>query len=90
MKRYINHIINTRAPHERRQHAMQIAGAVTALVFAVWIGTLGMRLGGGTVAADDTGTQTVNPDVSLTASAAAARQDNAAHLEVSTTSVYSN
>ncbi len=90
MRNYLEHIKNTRTPHERRTHALQIAGVVTALLFVVWVGTLSIRFGGiGAVAADD-GTQTVLPagdQSSLTASAAAARQNNAAHLEVSTTSV---
>ncbi len=51
-------------PHERRQHAMQIAGIVTAAVFAVWITTLGLRLGGTIRVAEDSSNQT-----SLSASA---------------------
>lgn len=46
MKKYFDHI-KTKEPHERRQHAMQIAGVVTAMVFAVWITTLGFRLSSG-------------------------------------------
>ncbi len=46
MKKYFDHI-NTKEPHERRQHAMRIASVVTAMVFAVWITTLGFRLGSG-------------------------------------------
>ncbi len=46
MKKYFDHI-NSKEPHERRQHAMRIASVVTAMVFAVWITTLGFRLGGG-------------------------------------------
>jgi hypothetical protein len=61
MRQYFNHV-KSKEPHERRQHAMRIAGAVTAAVFAVWITTLGLRLGG-TQVAQDTGDQT-----SLTAS----------------------
>jgi hypothetical protein len=64
MKRYFDHI-QTKEPHERRQHAMRLAGAVTAAVFAVWITTLGLRLGGSGQLAQDDGTQT-----SLSASAA--------------------
>jgi hypothetical protein len=53
MKKYFDHI-QSKEPHERRQHAMQIAGVVTAMVFAVWITTLGFRLSSGNdqVAAD--------------------------------------
>lgn len=43
MKRYIEHV-QSRDPHDRRVHAMRLAGTVTAAVFAVWITTLGFRL----------------------------------------------
>lgn len=54
MKKYFDHI-KTKEPHDRRQHAMQIAGVVTAMVFAVWITTLGFRLttGNAQLAGDD-------------------------------------
>ncbi len=67
---------------------MQVAGAATVAVFALWLGTLGVRLAGPSVVATENGTQTINTEQSLPAAAAASRQDNAAHLEVSTTSVY--
>lgn len=35
-----------RPPHERRQAAMRIAGAITGVIFIGWIATLGVRLGG--------------------------------------------
>lgn len=64
MKKYFDHI-QSKEPHERRQHAMRIAGVATAMVFAVWITTLGFRLtSGGDQVAQDDGTQT-----SLTAAA---------------------
>jgi hypothetical protein len=44
MRRYIEHIRNNRTPHERRQHALQIAGVVTALLFIGWLTTLGVRI----------------------------------------------
>lgn len=47
MKKYIEHV-QAQEPHGRRQHAMRLAGAVTAAVFAVWITTLGFRLNSGT------------------------------------------
>lgn len=85
MKRYFEHM-HSKDPHERRQHAMQVAGVLTAAVFVVWVTTLGMRLGSGTpVVVSEGQTQT-----SLPAAAAAAREDNSPHLEVSTTSIYSN
>ncbi|MDP4020418.1 MAG: hypothetical protein Q8P58_00010 [Candidatus Adlerbacteria bacterium] len=46
MKKYIQHIQDTHTPHERRQVAMQIAMAVTGLLFIAWLATLGVRLGG--------------------------------------------
>jgi hypothetical protein len=64
MKQYLDHI-KSKEPHERRQHAMQLAGAVTAAVFLVWITTLGMRLGSDTHVAGQGDAQT-----SLSASAA--------------------
>ena len=36
---------NTRTPHERRAHAMQVATGVTAVVALVWLTTLGLRVG---------------------------------------------
>jgi hypothetical protein len=44
VKKYLNHM-NTKSTHERRQHALQVATIVTALVFVGWLGTLGLRLG---------------------------------------------
>lgn len=64
MKKYFDHI-KAKEPHDRRQHAMQIAGVVTAMVFAVWITTLGFRLTAGNAQlAEDNANQT-----SLTAAA---------------------
>ena len=64
MKKYLQHI-KTKSTHQRRGHAMQIAGTMTALVFIVWITTLGVRLstsGSGIVAegADAQQTQLAN------------------------------
>lgn len=42
MKNYIEHIKN-KPPHERRQHAMQMSGIITAVLLLVWITTLGVR-----------------------------------------------
>ncbi|HEY4501832.1 MAG TPA: hypothetical protein VJJ20_02100 [Candidatus Paceibacterota bacterium] len=57
MKKYFDHI-KTKEPHHRRQHAMQIAGVITAMVFAVWITTLGLRLGSSAQVAGDDANQT--------------------------------
>ena len=84
MRRYIEHIKNTRAPHERRQYAAQVAGMLTAAVFAVWVGTLGVRLASQGAVAEE---QDALP---LTAAAAASQAlPGTPQLEVSTTSVYS-
>ncbi|HUD03009.1 MAG TPA: hypothetical protein VMR46_03305 [Candidatus Paceibacterota bacterium] len=42
MKNYIAHI-KSKPPHERRQHAMQIASVITGLLLVVWVTTLGVR-----------------------------------------------
>ena len=54
MRKYIEHIRNNRTPHERRQHAMQIAGVITAILFVGWITTLGVRISStqGTIVSD--------------------------------------
>ena len=43
MKKYIEHM-QTKSPHDRRQHAAQVATVVTSLVFVGWVTTLGVRL----------------------------------------------
>jgi len=42
MKNYWKHI-NDKPSHERRIHAMQLAGGITAFAVVVWITTLGVR-----------------------------------------------
>ncbi|MEK7109044.1 MAG: hypothetical protein AAB919_01240 [Patescibacteria group bacterium] len=44
MNRYLEHL-HRKPTHERRQHAMRVAGVLTALVFVGWVTTLGMQLG---------------------------------------------
>lgn len=83
MRRYLEHIKNTREPHQRRQHAMQVATVLTGGLFVLWLGTLGVRL-----ATRDQIAQ--SPDQSLTAAAAAAGNQLEAQLQVSTTSVFNN
>ena len=82
MKRYLQHIKNTRTTHQRRQHALQVASGITAALFVVWLGTLSIRLNTQDAIAE-------SPDTSLTAAAAASTQNKGAELEVSTTSVFS-
>lgn len=86
MKRFIAHM-HTKSTHDRRTHAMQIAGAITAVMFVVWVTTLGIRIAapsGGESTLHASGEQT-----SLTAAAAQANNNNEARLEVATTSTLS-
>ena len=84
MKRYIEHV-KTRPTHERRQHAMQIAGVLTALVFMGWVTTLGVRLAGNNSVADNPN----NPSASQAATVLGATEAAPANeLEVATTSGY--
>lgn len=84
-RKYLQHM-HRKSTHERRQHAMQVAGVATALVFAVWVTTLGVRLSSDTPVATTEGAQT-----QLSASAVQSQkpnvQDDTPRLEVSTTSV---
>lgn len=75
MKNYFRHI-KTKPTHERRQHAVKIAGAFTAVVFVFWITTLGVRLG-----------RSPEGDASQLAGAAAAGMTSNT-LEVATTTSY--
>jgi hypothetical protein len=90
MRRYIEHIRDTRDPHQRRMHALRLSGSVTAVVFALWLGTLGVRLAGPDTVATEDGTVTPVQNDTLQAAAAASKNNKGAYLEVSTTSVYSN
>lgn len=73
--------METREPHERRRHALHVAVAVTAFVFVGWVSTLGMRLGGEPVVAQDAGSDQA-------AAVAGATERGGPRLEVSSTSVY--
>lgn len=44
MAPYFDHM-HQKSTHERRTHAMRVAGVVTALIFAGWVTTLGLRAG---------------------------------------------
>jgi hypothetical protein len=79
MKKYLDHIMQ-KEPHHRRQHAMQIAGVITAMVFGVWITTLGLRLGGTPNVAQDDSNQT-----SLSAATAASEATGQNQLYVAST-----
>lgn len=85
MRRYIEHIKNTRTTHQRRQHAAQVAGVLTAALFAVWLGTLGVR-----IASQGEVAQTVDDGSQAAAvvSAVSAVQSGEAQLQVATTSVF--
>ena len=79
MKRYFEHM-HGKPAHDRRQHAMRVAGIITALVFVGWVTTLGMRLGTG-------GAQVAGSDTSQTAAAITSLQQGN-QLIVSTTTDY--
>jgi len=42
MKNYLAHI-KSKSPHDRRQHAAQLSAGIVAVVFVVWISTIGLR-----------------------------------------------
>jgi hypothetical protein len=86
MKRFIAHM-HTKSTHDRRTHAMQIAGALTAIVFVVWVTTLGIRIA--TPSGGETTLQATGGQTSLTAAAAQTQNNNEARLEVATSSVLS-
>ncbi|HVV39331.1 MAG TPA: hypothetical protein VHD31_03345 [Candidatus Paceibacterota bacterium] len=46
MQAYIEKLKAEKSTHERRQIALRVAGTVTAVMFVVWISTLGVRLAG--------------------------------------------
>lgn len=79
MKKYFD-TIKAKEPHERRAHAMRLAGIATAMVFAVWITTLGLRLGSGATQVAQDENQT-----SLTAAAVDAGYSGPNQLYVAST-----
>ncbi len=79
MRRYLEHM-HSREPHERRKHALHVATAVTGLLFVGWLATLGIRLGGdGVVAQEESNNQA--------AAVVQATERSGPRLEVSSTSV---
>ena len=72
--------MQTKDPHERRAHAMRVAGVVTAFVFVGWVTTLGVRLGSGSEVAQESDFS------SQAASAIQATYLQQAGLEVASTS----
>jgi hypothetical protein len=70
MRRYIEHI-KAKEPHHRRQHAVQVAGVLTAVAFVVWITTLPLRFGG-TGAVAQTGGENADTQQTQLAGAGAA------------------
>jgi hypothetical protein len=88
MKNYIAHM-KSKTPHERRQHAMQVASVATALLLVVWVTTLGVRF------ATTTPPQTATTDdpsqlASVAASAAQANGQATLIVASSSTSNYNN
>ena len=84
MKRYIQKIKDTHTTHERRQQAMRVSGVLTAALFAVWLGTLGVRL---TSQFGTTAESADNAEAQV-ASVVSAVQKGEARLQVSTTTVF--
>ncbi len=82
MKRYLEHM-HRKPTHDRRRHALQVAGVLTAIVFVGWVTTLGVRLG------TTTGTEVTDAG-SLSQAAAAITSGYAGgnQLIVSTTTGY--
>jgi len=68
----------SKSPHERRQHALQVAGGVTALAMLVWLGTLGMRF-------TSTPPQVATNDPAQMASVVEAQSGNATLIVATTT-----
>jgi hypothetical protein len=87
IKRYMEHM-QTKHPHHRRQHALQVAGVFTALAFVVWITTLGMRFGG--ASGGQVATQNGTDGQTQLAGAGATSDTSQTGLEVVATSTYSN
>ena len=85
MKRYIEHM-QSKPTHQRRQHALQVATMVTAVVFVGWLASLGVRIsssGAATVAgAPSQTTQFANALNGIDSA------DTTNTLEVSTTTTY--
>jgi len=63
--------MHQKSTHERRTHAMRVAGVVTALIFAGWISTIGLRTNG----TDQTQVANDNNSAAQTAAAVASQAD---------------
>jgi len=84
MKRYFDHI-KTKSPHERRQHAMQVACGASVLIALIWLTSLGFqaqRNAPQTVSANQDQTQVANVASSLP------NVDTSSGIQVATTSVF--
>jgi hypothetical protein len=79
--KYLDHI-KSKEPHERRRHALTIAGVLTGVFFVAWLATLPIRLASSAPTEQTT-------DSSLTASVDQTQINNQPGVEVSTSSVYS-
>lgn len=78
--------MHTKEPHERRQHAMRVAGVITGSIFVLWVATLGVRFGN--TPEENAILAGQAPDVSQSAAALQVAPRTGAYLEVATTSVY--
>ena len=77
MKNYFTHL-QSKTPHERRTHSMQVAGGVTALALVIWASTLGLRFA-------STPPQVATDDPSQMASVVEAQNGNATLIVATTT-----
>ena len=59
MKKYLEHI-KSKSPHDRRQHAAQLSAGIVAVVFVVWISTIGLRFATPSQTADNGSSQLAN------------------------------
>lgn len=85
MKRYIEHM-QSKPTHQRRQHALQVATVVTAVVFVGWLASLGVRISSsGTTTVAGAPSQTIQFANALNGVDSA---DTTNTLEVSTTTTY--
>lgn len=89
LKRYLNHI-RSKPSHHRRQHAVQIAGILTALAFVVWITTLPLRFGGTGQVAGAADSLNASDNQTMLAGAAGRDYANQTGVEVVGTTTDSN
>ena len=75
--------MGTKTTHERRTHALQVAGGVTAVALLIWISTLGIRFA-------STPPQTADSSDTSQLASVVSSQDGNATLMVATSSDSNN